>query len=148
MLCIEWTVVTLKICLEIRVHGTPTSLILNKYRLTVQRTEVLDIVFQGQSVVIDGLVASRGNARIERLAFTFWSGDLYVRMQPGRGRHMTWWMLAQAYQGIVQFMEEYGWMELEITVLDDQAGPVGTGDLKYITHKGLEPNRSSLIGTS
>lgn len=140
--------VTLKTCAEIRVDGTPTSLILNKYRLTVQRIEVLDIIFQGQSVVIDGLVASSGNAPIERLAFTFWSGDLYVRIQPGRGGHMTWWMLAQAYQGIVQFMEEFGWMELEITVLDDKAGPVGTGELKYITHRGLESNRSCLIEAS
>lgn len=61
---------------------------------------------------------------------------------------MKWWMLAQAFQGIVQFMEEFGWMELEITVLDDKEGPVGIGELKYVTHTGLESNRSSLIETS
>lgn len=61
---------------------------------------------------------------------------------------MKWWMLAQAFQGIVQFMEEFGWMELGITVLDDKAGPVGIGELKYVTHRGLEPNRSSLVETS
>ena len=140
--------VTLKSCVEIRVHGTPTSLILNKYGLTVQQTEVLDMVFQGQSVVIDNLVASSGNAPIQRLAFIFWSGNLYLRIQPERGGHMKWWMLAQAFQGIVQFMEEFGWMELGITVLDDKAGPVGIGELKYVTHRGLESNRSSLVETS
>ncbi|KAF6231201.1 hypothetical protein HO173_010533 [Letharia columbiana] len=60
---------------QIRVYNTPTSLILHNYGPAIERVDVLDILLQGQSDVVDGLVASHGNAPIQRLAFTFWSGS-------------------------------------------------------------------------
>ena len=44
---------------------------------------------------------------------------------------MKWLMLARAYKGIVQFMEEFEWMAVRVTVLDDDVGQVGTGTLVY-----------------
>ena len=123
--------VILKICAEVRVDGTHTSVIFSKYGVPIQRGEVFDIVFQVQSAVIDGLVASKGNAPIQRLAFIFWSGYLYTKIQPIMGRQMTWLMLAQASKGILQFMGEFEYMTLDILVLDDEAGPVATGMLRY-----------------
>ena len=57
---------------------------------------------------------------------------------------MTWLMLAQTLEGIVQFMEDYGWIAVKFTVLDDEAGPVGTGTLLY----RVGVNGSSLVETS
>ena len=37
--------------------------------------------------------------------------------------------MAQAFQGIVQFMEEFGWMSVIVRVLDDEANTVGLGRL-------------------
>ena len=117
---------------EIRVHGTPTSLILHNFGSTLQQAEVLDILFQGQSAVVDGLVASKGNAPIERLAFVLWSGNLGIRVQPGRRKQTKWLMLAQTFMGILQFMEDFEWMEVKISVLDlDEVESVGTGMLLY-----------------
>lgn len=118
-------------------YGSPTSLILSDYGRALQRSEVLDVLFQGQSAVIEGLVASKGNAPIERLAFTFWSGEtMNLQVQPGSRGRMKWLMLAQAFQGIVQFMEEYGWMAVKFLVLDDETGPVGVGKLVHYRPPG------------
>ena len=101
-------------------------------------------------MVVDGLVASSGNAPVERLAFIFWSGDLISNIMPSRrGAGMTWLSLAQTYKGIVQFMEEFEWMAVKLTVLDDKEGPVGTGSLTYHRRPGgVGSNASSLVETS
>ena len=135
-------------CIEIRVYGTSTSLILHNYGSTLQQTGVLDILFQAQSAVVDGLVASRGNAPIERLAFTFWSGRLYMAIQPLQNGHMKWLMLAQALKGIVQFMEEFEWMAIDFTVLNDLVGEVGRGSLFYYPPRMVGSNGSSLVEIS
>ena len=57
-------------------------------------------------------------------------------------------MLARAYKGIVQFMEEFGWMALRVTVLDDEVGLVGTGALVYFPPRESGSNGSSLVKTS
>ena len=75
-------------CAEIKVHGTTTTVILSNFGSDLERTEVLDILFQGQSAVIDGLVASHGNAPIQQLAFTFWSGQTYLKFEPSRDGKM------------------------------------------------------------
>ena len=57
-------------------------------------------------------------------------------------------MLAQAYKGVVQFMEEFGWMAVRLTVLDDEVGQVGTGTLLYVHPRESGSNGSSLVRTS
>ena len=54
-----------------------------------------------------------------------------MRIQPARGGRMKWLMLAQTFQGILQFMEGFGWIAVKFTVLDNEAGLVGTGTLVY-----------------
>lgn len=131
-------------CAEIRVYNTDTSLILSAYGPALQRLEVQDLCLQGQSAVIDGLVASNGNARIERLAFTFWSGELYMHIEPGRRGLMRWLMLGQTFQGLVQFMEAFGWMAVKFTVLDEEAGIVGAGSLLHYRPRGVGVNGSAV----
>ena len=69
-----------------------------------------------------------------------------MRFAPMSGGRMKWLMLAQAFEGIVQFMEEFGWMLLRFTILDDDAGPVGMGVLGY--YRPVGSNGSSVIGVS
>ena len=59
-------------------------------------------------------------------------------------------MLAHAYKGVVQFMEEFGWMAARLTVLDDEVGQVGTGTLTLMSYQPSELglNGSSLVKTS
>ena len=57
-------------------------------------------------------------------------------------------MLARAYKGIVQFMEEFGWMAVILMVLDDEVGQVGTGTLLYYRPGESGSNGSSLVQTS
>lgn len=128
-------------------HDTSTSLILSRFGSSLRRSEVLDVLFQGQSEVVEGLVASHGNAPIQRLAFTFWSEYTYMQIQPGQNGRMNWLMLARTYKGVVQFMEELGWMALRLTVLDDEVGQVGRGSLTLVP-EGVGLNRSSLVRTS
>ena len=62
---------------------------------------------------------------------------------------MKWLMLAQTFQGIVQFMEEYGWMAVKFMVLVVEGGRVGVGTLVYYRRPGgVRVNGSSLVGTS
>lgn len=72
-----------------------------------------------------------------------------MKIQPARGGGMKWLMLAQALKGILQLMEEFGWMAVKFMVLDDEAGPVGTGVLVYYRPRGIGLNNgSSLVETS
>lgn len=71
-----------------------------------------------------------------------------MRIQPSRGRRMKWLMLAETFKGILQFMEEIGWIAVKFVVLDDEAGIVGTGTLVYNRLREVEVNGSSLVGTS
>ena len=140
-----------EICEEIRVFGTHTSLILAGYGPVLQKVEVLDVLFQGQSDVINGLVASKGNAPIARLAFTYWSEEarVYMKIEPAEGRVMKWLMLAQTLQGILQFMEIYGYRAVrKFTTLDDEAGIVGSGTLAYYKPRAIGVNASSPVETS
>ncbi len=94
-------------------------------------------------------MANNGNAPIERLAFVFWSGHLCLKIEPKSPGAMKWLMLAQAFSGIVQFMEEFEWMAVKIVVLDDEAGPVARGTMVYAYGPGgVGSNGSSLVGTS
>lgn len=62
---------------------------------------------------------------------------------------MKWLMLAQAFEGILQFMEEYGWIAVKFMVLDDEAGPVGTGTVvQYRRPREVGVNGPSLVETS
>lgn len=65
-----------------------------------------------------------------------------MQIQPDLNGRMEWLMLARAYKGVVQFMEEFGWMALRLTILDDEVGQVGTGTLT-----AYRPG-SSLVKTS
>ena len=112
---------------------------------------MLDVLLQGQSDVINGLVASKGNAPIQRLAFTYWSEEakLYLKIEPARGRVMKWLMLAQTLQGILQFMEIYGYHVVRrFTALDDEAGIVGWGTLVNYKPSAIGMNASSPVETS
>ena len=71
-----------------------------------------------------------------------------MRVEPAQVGHMKWLMLSQALKGIVQFMEEFGWMAVKFAVLDDEAGPVGTGMMLYYRSRRVEVNGSSLVGAS
>ena len=140
-----------EICEEIRVFGTHTTLILAGYGPVVQKIEVLDVLLHGQSDVINGLVASRGNAPIDQLAFTYWSedGKLNLKIEPARGRLMKWLMLAQTLQGILQFMEIYGYHAVrQFTALDDEAGIVGWGTLQHYKPRAIGVNASSPVEIS
>ena len=106
---------------------------------------------QGQSDIINGLVASKGNAPIERLAFSYWSADarLYLKIETARGQLMTWLMLEQTFQGILQFMEIYGYRVVrKFTALDDEAGIVGWGTLALYRPRAIGLNASSPVETS
>ena len=112
---------------------------------------MLDVLLQGQSDVINGLVASKGNAPIERLAFNYWSEEatLYLKIEPAKGQVMKWLMLAQTFQGILQFMEIYGYHVVRrFTALDDEAGIVGWGTLASYKPSAMRMNTSSPVETS
>lgn len=71
-----------------------------------------------------------------------------MNIQPARSKRMTWLMLAQTYKGILQFMEEFEYVSMKFMVLDDDAGPVGSGVLVYQRPRGSGLNGSSLVETS
>lgn len=71
-----------------------------------------------------------------------------MKIQPARVGRMKWLMMAQTFNGILQFMEMFGWMAVRFTVLDDEAGPVGTGVLVYNRLREDGVNDSSLVETS
>lgn len=70
-----------------------------------------------------------------------------MKVQPARGGRMKWLMLAQTFQGILQFMEAFRWIAVKFTVLDDEAGPVGAGTLVYHRASGVGGSGSPPVGT-
>ena len=71
-----------------------------------------------------------------------------MQIQPAIRWRMTWLMLAQTFDGIMEFMELYEWIEVKFAVLDEEAGPVGTGVLVYNRFGEHGVNNSSAVETS
>ena len=45
---------------------------------------------------------------------------------------LTWLMLADTVEGLRVFFDRLsGWFETQVTILDDTAGPVGRGSVKF-----------------
>lgn len=72
-----------------------------------------------------------------------------MKIEPSRTGRMKWLMLAQTFNGILQFMEMFGWIAVKFTVLDDEAGPVGRGTVVYYRRpREVGVNNSSVVETS
>ena len=52
--------------------------------------------------------------------------------RPPAREELTWFMLGDMLEGLRSFFGgRLGWFEILITILDDTAGPVASGSLKY-----------------
>ena len=58
---------------------------------------------------------------------------MHIRVQRPLGEEsLTWLMLADTVEGLRLFFEEvHAWFEMRVTILDDTAGVVGSGVVRY-----------------
>ena len=89
--------------------------------------------FEAQGTIIEAIVAAKGDGPMPRLRPLWWYGTAQMKIHPGD--KMTWVMLSHAFTGIVSFVEKYVAVSMQIAVLDDTLGIVGTGSISY--RKGL-----------
>ena len=85
--------------------------------------------FEAQANIIEAIVAAHGDGPMPRLKPLWWYGGVQMRMLPGD--KMTWVMLSHAFTGIVAFVEMYAAVSMQIEILDELLGPVGTGSISY-----------------
>lgn len=116
-----------------RVPGTTTSLIFSKYGSPIHSQTFLNLTAKAQYRIVTAVVAAHGDGPVLQPSFR-WSVDrLYIRVsRPLAQKDLTWLMLADTLEGLrVFFGGLQGWFETSIIILDDTAGPVGTGSLKF-----------------
>ena len=112
---------------QFRVPGTTTSLIFSKYGTAIERERLLSILVRAQYSVVKSVVAARGDGPIPQPNLKWNFARLYVSVN--QQLEMTWLMLADTLTGIEDFMQDYGYVTVQFTVLDDTAGPVGSGNV-------------------
>ena len=115
-----------------RVADTTTSLIFSKYGSTLYFATFLDLICKAQYQIVQGMAASHGDGPVSQPDFEWVQERLSVEISRSFARlDLTWLMLADTLEGLRVFFIRYGWFETTITVLDDTAGPVGYGSVKY-----------------
>lgn len=79
------------------------------------------------------MIAARGDGPVPQLNFEWEERKLYVRIsRPLAQEDLTWLILAETLEGIkVFFGGLVGWFETEVTILDDTAGIVGRGSVRF-----------------
>lgn len=116
-----------------RVSGTTTSLIFSKYGPPIYFETFLKLVAQAQYDIIQAVVAAKGDGPVPQPNFEWSEGNLCIRISRPLARDdLSWLMLADTLEGLMTFFDELrGWFETEITILDDTAGPVGSGSVTF-----------------
>ena len=115
-----------------RVPGTTTSLIFSHYGPPIHFETFLNLIAKAQYQIGWALVAAHGDGPVVQSSFEWSEGKLYIRIsRPLAQEDLTWLMLADTLEGLRRFFGGLrGWFETSITILDDTAGPVGSGSLK------------------
>lgn len=116
-----------------RVPDTTTSLIFSKYGPPIHFQTFLDLAAEAQYQIVHAVVAAHGDGHVPQPNFE-WSKDrLYIRIsRPLAQQDLTWLMLADTLEGSRAFFSGlHGWFETSITILDDTAGPVGSGSITF-----------------
>ena len=115
-----------------RVPDTTTSLIFGKYGTPIHFQTFLDLTAKAQYQVLKAVIQARGDGPVSQPNFEWSENKLYIRIsRPLAQEDLTWLMLADTLEGIRVFFDGQGWFETSITILDDTAGPVGSGSITY-----------------
>ena len=78
--------------------------------------------------IIQNLLIHRGDDRIAQPNFEWRRGRLYIRVNSSH-LVLTWRMMSEAIYGIRQLGWDMGFWVADFTILDDDAGVVGSGNL-------------------
>lgn len=116
-----------------RVPGTTTSLIFSKYGPPIYHETFLTLIAKAQYSIVRTVAAAHGDRHVSQPNFEWSEKKLYLRIsRPLAREDLTWLILADTLEGIRGFFDDLrGWFETEITILDDTAGPVGSGSLTF-----------------
>lgn len=120
---------------QLRVPDTTTSLIFSKYGPPIHFQTFLDLSARTQYQVVKAVAAAGGDGPISQSYLEWSEGMLNIRIsRPLAQDDLTWLMLADTLEGLRYFFHDLqGWFETSITILDDTAGPVGSGIITYGT---------------
>ena len=115
-----------------RVPDTATSVIFSRYGPPVHFETLLNLIAKAQYQIGHAIVAARGDGPVSQPNLQWSEGKLYLRIsRPLAQEDLTWLMLSDTVEGLRLFFDGRGWFETSITILDDTAGPVGSGILVY-----------------
>ena len=119
---------------QLRVPGTTTSLIFSKYGPPIHFQTILELIAHAQYRTVHAAVAARGDGPILQSSLLLSEKSLRLRIsRTPKEYSFTWLMLADTLDGVRLFFDRLqGWFEMEITILDDTAGPVGRGKLTSV----------------
>ena len=116
-----------------RVPGTTTSLIFSKYGPPILSETFLNLIARAQYRIGRAMVAAHGDGPIPQSNLKWSEGKLCIEIsRPLAQEDLTWLMLADTLEGLRLFFDGLrGWFETSITILDDTAGPVGSGSVTF-----------------
>ncbi|KAF6226287.1 hypothetical protein HO133_009153 [Letharia lupina] len=118
---------------QMRVPGTTTSLIFSKYGPPIHLETFLNLIARAQYQICRAVVAAHGDGPVPQPNFEWSEAKLYVRIsRPLAQEDLTWLILADTLEGSRLFFDGLRvWFETSITILDDTAGPVGSGSVTF-----------------
>ena len=114
---------------QLRVAHTTTHIIFAQYSRRILSEDVVRMCFEAQATIIEAIVAAKGDGPMPRLRPFWWYGTAQMKIYPGD--EMTWVMLSHSFTGIVTFVEKFVAVSMQIEILDDTLGSVGTGSISY-----------------
>ena len=116
-----------------RVPHTTTSLIFSKYGPPIYFATFLDLTAKAQYQIVKAVIAAHGDGPVPQPNLEWSEKKLFIRIsRPLAQEDLTWSMLVDTLEGVRVFFDGLqGWFETSITILDDTAGPVGSGRIVF-----------------
>ncbi len=91
--------------------------------------DLLAVGYRAQYEIVKSVVANGGDGPIAQPNFEWKNNWTFLRMGHLLEDKLTWLMLAQAVHGAMDWGYSIAMITTQITILDDDAGVVGSGSL-------------------
>lgn len=116
-----------------RVPHTTTTLVFGRYGPSIDPYVGLNLIAGAQYQMIQHIVEARGDGPASDVYFQWVQNRLYIEVRRLRVEEvLTWLMLADMLEGVRLFFRMQGWwFETAITLLDDTAGLVASGQIVF-----------------
>lgn len=112
-----------------RINDTTTQLMFSRFsnpQIPITPYDYVNVALDAALSIVPRIVQAHGDGQVPDEVPDWVLGNAHITIN-NRDKELTWLMVYDTIQGIVEFGMKFGYMAIDsIVILDDTKGPVGT----------------------